>query len=568
MRKGYVLVFTLVVLAITSIFTVALLTNLSAHVRTASFENAKSLAHLDAHNLLQLSVAFLRPSFRGVTGIVLTWTSRRVAEDVSWWSTFKNMLLNQSDGDFWRNFFQRVDENRYFDLGSNQNFNERLSLHGLSGSTIVLPITGTYMVGQNPYSVLVVSRVVRGKIEAYSMAILAIDFLNKYAYFTEKETRPGGQRIYFITRDVIDGPMRSNDVINIWGNPTFRSTVEIKGYQVESGNPNFMMGWHKLTDQDIQDYNMTKIKQNYSNDLESLVKPMRDFLNSPETGIKLNLKNKTIRVGNNNRTAEKVIVEFKSAQGQGSDHFMKVYVQYEQGQVTGTDALFTLKPTDSGGFRIVIHGENARKWLDLDENTPDEKNVNFNGILMSDLTVALQNVSNSDKPVYVDGKYTIYSKENVEIYDHIVYEDFRGLFPHNTIDNIVVNDDLIQQMKSATRTDFLNIVADKFVLVKEKQRGQSTYKQNNLKITASIYAFDESFTVEKYNTGSPAGQLTIFGSLMQYYRGPVGTFWNDTILTGYYKNYIYDDKILEGISSIGTPAKRDGLIPITIRGIY
>lgn len=568
MRKGYVLVFTLVVLAITSIFTVALLTNLSAHVRTASFENAKSLAHLDAHNLLQLSVAFLRPSFRGVTGIVLTWTSRRVAEDVSWWSTFKNMLLNQSDGDFWRNFFQRVDENRYFDLGSNQNFNERLSLHGLSGSTIVLPITGTYMVGQNPYSVLVVSRVVRGKIEAYSMAILAIDFLNKYAYFTEKETRPGGQRIYFITRDVIDGPMRSNDVINIWGNPTFRSTVEIKGYQVESGNPNFMMGWHKLTDQDIQDYNMTKIKQNYSNDLESLVKPMRDFLNSPETGIKLNLKNKTIRVGNNDRTAEKVIVEFKSAQGQGSDHFMKVYVQYKQGQVTGTDALFTLKPTDSGSFRIVIHGENSRKWLDLDENTPDEKNVNFNGILMSDLTIALQNVSNSDKPVYVDGKYTIYSKENVEIYDHIVYEDFRGLFPHNTIDNIVVNDDLIQQMKSATRTDFLNIVADKFVLVKEKQRGQSTYKQNNLKITASIYAFDESFTVEKYNTGSPAGQLTIFGSLMQYYRGPVGTFRGDTILTGYYKNYIYDDKILEGISSIGTPAKRDGLIPIAIRGIY
>lgn len=563
------MVFTLVILTIVSIFTVALLTNLSAYVRNASFENTKSLVHLDAQNLLQLSVAFLRPSFRGVTGIVLTWTTRRVSEDISWWGTFKNMLLNQSDGDFWRNFFQRVDENRYFDLSSNQNFNERLSLHGLSGSTIVLPITGTYMVGQNPYSVLVVSRVVRNKIEAYSLAVLAIDFLNKYAYFTEKETRPGGQRIYFITQDVIDGPMRSNDVINIWGNPTFRSTVEIKGYRVESGNPNFMMGWHRLTDQDIQDYNMTKIKQNYSSDIEVLVKPMRDFLVGPETGIKLNLKGKTIRVGNNNRTAEKLVVEFKSAQGQGSDHFMKVYVRYRQGQVTGTDALFTLKPTDGGsGFRIVIHGENARKWLDLDESTPDEKNVNFNGILMSDLTIALQNLSNSDKPVYVDGKYTIYSKENVEIYDHVVYEDFRHLFPHNTIDNIVVNDELIQQMKSATRTDFLNIVSDKFVLVKEKRRGQSTYKQNNLKITGSIYAFDESFTVENYNTGSPAGQLTIFGSLMQYYRGPVGTFSGGTIRTGYYKNYIYDERILEGISSIGTPAKRDGLIPLTIRGIY
>jgi len=64
-----------------------------------------------------------------------------------------------------------------------------------------VPITGTYMVGGNPYSVLVVSRNSVGKIESYAFAVLAIDFLNKYAYFTEKETRPGIGKIYFITRD-------------------------------------------------------------------------------------------------------------------------------------------------------------------------------------------------------------------------------------------------------------------------------------------------------------------------------------------------------------------------------
>jgi len=187
---------------------------------------------------------------------------------------------------------------------------------------------------------------------------------------------------------------------------------------------------------------------------------------------------------------------------------------------------------------------------------------------MSDLTISLRKLSNNnnnkpeydDGPMYVDGRYTIYSKENIEIYDHIVYEDFRDLFPHNRIDNIVVDSDLIYQMKNATRTDFLNIVADKYVWVKEKQQ--------NLKITASIYSFDESFQVEAYNQGNPTGQLTIFGSLMQYYRGPVAKFSGDRVQTGYYKNYIYDYKILEGMSAIGTPAKREGVVLLAIRGIY
>ncbi|HOK82842.1 MAG TPA: hypothetical protein PLP64_01285 [Pseudothermotoga sp.] len=115
-------------------------------------------------------------------------------------------------------------------------------------------------------------------------------------------------------------------------------------------------------------------------------------------------------------------------------------------------------------------------------------------------------------------------------------------------------------MRATIRSDFLNIVANDSVIIKEKQR--------NLKINASIYAFNKSFTVEDYDEGNPSGQLTIFGSLMQNYRGPVGTFRGNDTVTGYYKNYIYDDKILEGISSIGTPAKRGNMLILTLRGVY
>jgi len=110
-RKGHVLVLTLVLLIIVSIFVVAILTNLSAYVKRVSLQNAKNLSHLGAQNLLQLSVAFVKPSFSGVRGVVLPWVNGNVSSNVGWWDRFKNWLFSQSDGDFWRNFFQRVNEN-------------------------------------------------------------------------------------------------------------------------------------------------------------------------------------------------------------------------------------------------------------------------------------------------------------------------------------------------------------------------------------------------------------------------------------------------------------------------
>lgn len=563
MRKGYVLMYTLIITAAISILSAALLTNTASYVRNNSYELDRTDLYLSSQKLLQLSLAYIKPYFNGIIGVTLNWISANVSQNVEWWDRFKNYMVSQSDGSYWQNFFSRVNEQKYYDLSSISEFTQDLSSLNLSGSSIILPITGSYQISGNPYSVLVVARSSNNKIEAYSVAVVAIDFLNKYAYFTEKETRPGGQTIYFISGEVIDGPMRSNDVIHISGNPRFKSIVEVKGVQIRSGNPIYDDPFSPkiLTQQDIDSYRMSMIANNYSSDLVTLVKNPTDFINSvTETGIDLNLG--SIRRNNRTLTATKLVIEFKSAQGQGNDQFMKVYVEYA-GQASGMDPLFTLKPRpNQDGYQMVIHGENARQWLNIQGSGGEQTmNVNFNGVIRSNLTVALKNISNNDKPMYVDGKYTIYSQQNVEIYDHIIYEDFINLFPHNTIDNIVINEEMVNQMKSSTRSDFLNIVANNSVIIKDKQK--------NMKINASIYAFNDSFSVQDYNTGNPRGQLTIFGSLMQNYRGPVGTFSGNNIVTGYYKNYIYDDKILEGISSFGgTPAKRENMIILALRGVY
>ncbi|HEY8541988.1 MAG TPA: hypothetical protein VIL29_06360 [Pseudothermotoga sp.] len=564
MRKGYVLIYTLIIIVAISILSIALLTNTTAYVRNNALEIEKNNAYLSSQKLLQLSLAYIKPYFSGTSGITLSWTSANVSQNIEWWNRFKNHMISQSDGNYWQNFFNRINEQRYFDLSTLSGFTEDSS--DISGSSIVLPIAASYQANGRPYSAFLVSRATSGKIEAYSVAVVAVDFLNKYAYFTEKETRPGEQTIYFISKEVIDGPMRSNDIIHISGNPRFKSAVEVKGVDIQSGNPIFDDPFSPkiLTQQDIESYRMSMIASNYSSDLNALVKNPVDFVNSTiESGINLNLR--TIEKGNKKLVPTKLIVEFKSAPGEGNDQFMKVYVEYQDksDNEVKTDSLFTLKPRpNQDGYHMVVHGQDAREWLGLQGSGNDQTiNVNFNGVLKSNLTIALRNNTNSDKPMYVDGKYTIYSEQNVEIYDHIVYEDFRDLFPHDRIDNIVVNQELVEQMRNIERSDFLNIVANNSVIIKDKQK--------NMKINASIYAFNESFEVENYDKGDPEGQLTIFGSLMQYYRGPVGTFSGDITVSGYYKNYIYDNKILEGISIIsGTPAKKGEILVLTLRGVY
>jgi hypothetical protein len=61
---------------------------------------------------------------------------------------------------------------------------------------------------------------------------------------------------------------------------------------------------------------------------------------------------------------------------------------------------------------------------------------------------------------------------------------------------------------------------------------------NNLTVDAAILAIQHSWIVDNFDCGTRYGNLTVNGAIAQYYRGPVGT----TGTTGYLKNYTYDDR--------------------------
>lgn len=95
-------------------------------------------------------------------------------------------------------------------------------------------------------------------------------------------------------------------------------------------------------------------------------------------------------------------------------------------------------------------------------------------------------------------------------------------------------------------TDLLGIVADGDVYMDGNPYGANVDTADET-VMAAIMALDESFTVENFSSGSPRGNLVIYGGLIQYRRGPVGTFNPATqqIVTGYAKDYSYDPRLMD-----------------------
>lgn len=72
----------------------------------------------------------------------------------------------------------------------------------------------------------------------------------------------------------------------------------------------------------------------------------------------------------------------------------------------------------------------------------------------------------------------------------------------------------------------------------------ATSISSGVTVDAMMLSLQHSIVVDQYNCGSPMGTLTVSGGLAQEYRGAVGTLTgNGTVVTGYAKNYNYDDRL-------------------------
>ena len=64
-----------------------------------------------------------------------------------------------------------------------------------------------------------------------------------------------------------------------------------------------------------------------------------------------------------------------------------------------------------------------------------------------------------------------------------------------------------------------------------------------LTIHAAILALQHSFIVDNWFCGKPMSELNVHGAIAQKFRGPVGTTSSGSVITGYKKNYEYNDRL-------------------------
>jgi len=117
-----------------------------------------------------------------------------------------------------------------------------------------------------------------------------------------------------------------------------------------------------------------------------------------------------------------------------------------------------------------------------------------------------------------NGQATIYSDKEIWIDDDLIYAD--------------------DPLSNPNSDDILGLVAKNFINVTDNAANNS-----DVNIQAAMLALTGSFRAENYNTRPVGGVLNLTGSVAQYHRGPVGTFYGSgTIASGFSKRYRYDGR--------------------------
>ncbi len=145
----------------------------------------------------------------------------------------------------------------------------------------------------------------------------------------------------------------------------------------------------------------------------------------------------------------------------------------------------------------------------------------------------------------LDGQLTIAAENNIVVTWHTTYEtgvsddDLLGLVANNYVE-------VYHPIKCTNSNDSsCDLTANLPSGALFTGEAQHNAKFLNAQINAAILSVNHSFWVQKYNSGkaSNLGTLHVVGAISQRYRGPVGTNSGGSLVTGYAKDYTYDQRL-------------------------
>lgn len=318
-------------------------------------------------------------------------------------------------------------------------------------------------------------------------------------------------------QDVINGPLHTNDLMRVCGNPRFNApaSTSYPGYEpelnepVEPGDPLWV---------ELSSCGTSSVPEFQGN--------------SPKTNL----------------TYADPILPLP-----GNDE-LKKYTGHPGGVETGGCRYKGPTKIVFNGDMLTVTSPNSKKGK-IGANCPlgaTAKKGPANGVIYVNKSKKACNDANGNGVGYPKpgDETTTYS---CKAGDAFVEGTVKGQITIGANNDIVVTDDLVYEDKTLGSTSYqgtnlLGLIANRFVVVYHPYTASGANHSDvntDPYIDAAILSVLHSFYVQNWGDGDPLGDLTVFGAIAQEYRGPVGTFYSASgnSASGYKKVYDYDNRL-------------------------
>src|SRR5690625_4165838 len=355
----------------------------------------------------------------------------------------------------------------------------------------------------------------------------------QYLYNYPSLSRPSNcSGINFITADTIDGPLHTNDVMQILGNPTFLGDttsslppdkrINNRRYATSgTANPTFA-----INPNNEPGYLGTLGMPQTNAELKKEVTP--DNHDVPNPGCLYTGPTKLTFKSNGRLHVKSPFTKYTSPlthdnEGCGTpgpngideeiDAPVNNVIYVQNVPSAANDPNYTANNTtrsqcsndnSRNSLGYPISNETAPNYSDSPSYGCRNGDVFVSGQVNAQATIAAENF------VYITGSLTYVDKQR----------DILGLVGQNAV--FVWNP---VQRNGGWTTSYTNLLTD-----------------NGRQIDAAILSVAHTFTVQNYDKGNNRGTLAVTGAIAQKFRGPVGTGSGGNISTGYGKKYIYDER--------------------------
>lgn len=347
------------------------------------------------------------------------------------------------------------------------------------------------------------------------------DNFAKFALFTAHHRLPSGTTVWFTANTNFTGPVHTNERFSFANNPSGHFTEDVS--QHENRARFYNNGWSVLIDSDhngvldVPSFDMT-FQRGF------------DIINLESSITQTDLKNEALG-GTSEPGSNGIYVP-----NDGTNVIGGVYIRGNQG-LHSDDAQISMATAADGPVYTIVQGattkivtvnlatnqttvETSGGGAETYQGIPD--GVGNEGLLI----YANDDIQSLSGTVQQASALTVSAERDIIITNNIHYQNYNAGPPPNA-------------------TGYNNVLG---ILSWGGDVRIGTSAPNNVAIHGVVMAPHGIFKVDNHDQGAPRGVATLMGGAITDFYGAFGTFSGSTPTHGYGRNFVYDDRMLNGMA--------------------